>query len=163
MIWFGAGAVGIVWAVFQTPTIDYRLVALGAVLGVGETPFGPGPLHTLLIPTLVLGGVMLATMGRRLRRRQLLGLPIGMYLHLVLDGAWARPRIFWWPARGWRLGIGRSSIVERGIWSVVLELLGVGLAAWLWSRFGLADRSRRRRFWESGQLDRTFVRGQSST
>ncbi len=158
-IWFAAGSVAIVWSVFQSPAIDYRMVMLGAVLGVVEAPFGPGPLHTLVVPILVLGIVMAATVGRRLVRRRWLGLPIGMFLHLVLDGAWTRTNTFWWPLDGWRLFHGRSEIVSRGIWSVLLELIGILLAVWLWNRFGLADPERRRMFLRTGQLERSFVGG----
>ena len=42
----------------------------------------------------------MATRGRRLARRQWLGLPIGMYLHLVLDLSWTRSQTFWWPFLG---------------------------------------------------------------
>ena len=158
-VWFAAGSVAIVWAVFQSPAIDYRMVMLGSVLGVAEAPFGLGPLHTLAVPVLVLGLVMLATVGRRLLRRRLLGIPIGMFLFLVLDGAWTRPAIFWWPASGWSFGDERSLIVARGLWSVLMELVGIGLAAWLWQRFGLADPGRRRRFLATGQLDRAYLGG----
>jgi hypothetical protein len=156
-VWFAAASVAIVWAVFQSPAIDYRMVMLGSVLGVVETPFGPGPFHTLLLPTIVLGVVMLATRGRRLLRRQLLGLPIGMYLFVVLDGGWTNAEVFWWPALGWSFPDVEAPIVARGVWSLVLELIGIGLAAWSWQRFGLSDPDRRHRFVTTGQLDRTFV------
>ena len=157
LVWFAAGSVAIVWAVFQSPAIDYRMVMLGSVLGVAEAPFGLGPLHTLVVPVLALGVVMGATVGRRLVRRQLLGVPIGMFLFLVLDGSWTVPSVFWWPASGWDFGHRRSLIAGRGLWSILLELVGVGLAAWLWQRFGLADPGRRRRFLTTGQLDRSHV------
>jgi hypothetical protein len=158
-VWFAAGAVVIVWSVFQSPAIDYRMVMLGAVLGVVETPFRAGPLHTLVVPTVVLGLVMAVTVGRRLLRRRLLGLPIGMYLFVVLDGGWSRTEVFWWPLLGWRFPDEPSPIVARGAWSLVLELAGVGMAIWCWSRFGLADPARRDRFLRTGQLDRALVGG----
>jgi len=157
-IWFAAGSVAIVWAVFQSPAIDYRMVMLGSVLGVVEVGFRIAPLHTLAAPTIVLIVVGVATIGHRLVRRQLLGIPIGMFLHLVLDGAWTRTDVFWWPAAGWWLPRERSLVISRGIWSVLLELLGIGLAVWLFDRFGLEDRDRRRRFLSSGQLDRRYLR-----
>lgn len=89
-----------VWSVFRSPALDYRLVMAGAVLPVGELPVGTGPLHTLLAPVVALLVVMLATQGKRLVRRRWLGLPIGMFVHLVLDGAVARPELFWWPLGG---------------------------------------------------------------
>jgi hypothetical protein len=159
LVWFAAGSVAIVWAVFQSPAIDYRMVMLGSVLGVAETPFGPGPFHTLALPTFVLVVIMLATRGRRLLRRQLLGLPIGMYLFVVLDGGWTRADVFWWPVSGLTFPDVSAPIVARGWFSIVLELIGIGLAAWLWQRFGLSDPERRHRFATTGQLDRNFVGG----
>jgi len=157
LIWFAAGAVAIVWGVFQSPSIDFRMVMLGAVLPLVETPWQDGPLHTLAAPTLVLVGVMAATVGRRLVRRRWLGVPIGMFLHLVLDGSWTRSELFWWPFSGWRFPGNTSLVLARGWWSVVLDVAGVAIAAWLWERFGLSDPERRRRFLRTGQLDRQFV------
>jgi hypothetical protein len=157
LIWFAAAAVVITFVVFRTPTIDYRLVALGAVIPVVETPFGAGPLHSLVAPTLVLIVTMLTTRGRRLVRRQWLGLPIGMYLHLVLDAAFNVPETFWWPFLGWSFRAEGAPESGRGWWSVVLEVLGVLLAVWAYRRFGLDDRTRRERFLRTGQLDRAVV------
>lgn len=157
LIWFAAAAVVVTFVVFRTPTIDYRLVALGAVIPVAETPFGAGPLHALVAPTLVLAVIMLATRGRRLVRRQWLGLPIGMYLHHVLDAAFNVPETFWWPFLGWSFRAEGAPEFSRGWWSVVLEVIGVVLAAWAYRRFGLDDRVRRDRFLRTGQLDRALV------
>jgi len=147
----------ITFVVFRSPALDYRLVALGAVLPVLEAPFGAGPLHALLAPTAVLAVVMFATRKRRLVRRQWLGLPIGMYLHLVLDAAFTRPETFWWPFLGPSFGADESTEIARGWWALVLEVVGIGLAAWAYRRFGLEDRNRRSRFWRTGQLDRSVV------
>lgn len=159
LIWFAALGVVLTWAVFQSPALDYRLVALGAVLPVVEVPFGAGPLHTLAAPTLVLAVVMLVTRGRRLVRRRWLGLPIGMYLHLVLDGAWARTETFWWPVLDRRFSPGPAPEVDRGIWWLLMELVGVAAAVWAYRRFGLDDPGRRRRFVTTGQLDRATTTG----
>lgn len=156
-LWFAAGSVAIVWLVFQSPAVDYRMVVLGSVLAVGEVPFGVGPLQTLALSVVILAVVMLATIGRRLVRRRWLGVPIGTFLHLVLDGSWARTNVFWWPANGWRFPGISAPTVSRGLWSVALELGGVLIAVWLWDRFGLSDASRRRRFVTTGQLDREFM------
>lgn len=159
LIWFAAASVVITFWVFQSPAIDYRLVALGSVLPVGEVPFGAGMLHSLLAPTLVLIVVMVATSKRRLIRRQWLGLPIGMYLHLVLD--LAAPDSFWWPIRS-LLGDSDAFLysetapeLSRGVWTLILEVVGVALAAWAYRRFGLEDPQRRKKFFRTGQLDRS--------
>lgn len=157
LIWFASASVVLTFVVFRSPALDYRLVALGAVLPVMEAPFGAGPLHSLLAPTLVLAVVMLATRHRRLVRRQWLGLPIGMYLHLILDGAFGRPETFWWPFLGLSFGGGDAPELSRGAWSLLLDVVGIGLAAWAWQRFGLDDAGRRSKFWRTGQLDRAVV------
>ena len=160
LLWFAAGSAVIVWAVFQSPAIDYRMVMLGSVLPLLEVPFGAGFLHTLLAPVLALGVVMAATVGRRLVRRRYLGIPIGMFLYLVLSGAWANTGVFWWPLGGGTLYDDPSPVVDHGAWSIALELAGIGLAVWAYRRFGLEDRRRRERFLRTGQLDRAFVPGE---
>ena len=157
LIWFAASAVVVTFVVFRTPTIDYRLVALGAIVPVVEAPWGSGPLHALIMPTLVLIVVMSLTHRRRLVRRQWLGLPIGMYLHLVADALANVPEAFWWPFLGWSFGGADTPEVARGWWSAVLEVVGVLMALWAYRRFGLDDRSRRDVFLRTGQLDRAIV------
>lgn len=159
LIWFAVMSVVITWAVFQSPAIDYRMVALGAVLPVVEVPLGAWFLHSLLAPTLVLAVVMLATSKRRLVRRRWLGLPIGMYLHLVLDLAWTRTDTFWWPVLSRSFSEGPAPELSRGVWSLVLEVVAVGVGFWAYRRFGLDDAGRRSRFLRTGQLDRGFVSG----
>ncbi len=158
-IWFAVLSVVVTWAVFQSPAIDYRLVALGSVLPVVEAPFGAGPLHSLLAPTVVLGVVMLLTRHRRLVRRRWLGLPIGMYLHLVLDLAWTRTDTFWWPFLSRSFSPGSSPEVSRGVWSLVMEVAGIAVGVWAYRRFGLDDPDRRSLFLRTGQLDRAHMGG----
>lgn len=157
-LWFAAGSAAIVWAVFQSPAVDYRMVMLGAVIPVIEVPFGVGPMHALATSIFVLLAVMLVTTPKRLTRRRLirrrwLGLPIGMFLHLVLDGAWTDTTTFWWPIT--RGGFGATAPeIGRGVWTVAMEAAGGLLALWLWGRWGLDDEGRRRTFFRTGQLDR---------
>ena len=158
MFLFYAGVAWVaVWTVFRSPALDYRLVMLGAVLPVIELPFGTGPLHTLLAPVVALTVIMLATRGKRLVRRRWLGLPIGMFMHLVLDGSVARPELFWWPMGGG--GAFGESLPElsAGIWLLVGELIGLGALLWAVGRFGLDDADRRNRFLRTGQLDRSLA------
>jgi len=156
-IWFAVLSVVITWAVFQSPALDYRLVALGAVLPTVETAFGAGPLHSLLAPTLTLAVVMLATQRRRLVRRRWLGLPIGMYMHLVLDFAFTRTATFWWPFLGTSFSPGRSPELSRGWVTLLMELCGIAVGVWAYRRFGLQDAERRSRLLHTGQLDRSVV------
>jgi len=87
-------------------------------------------------------------------RRRWLGLPIGMFIHLVLDGAWANTHVFWWPAFGLSFGGDRLPELDRGGLSVLMELVGVAALLYAWSRFGLRDPAARDRFLRSGQLPR---------
>lgn len=157
LIWFATLSIVLTWAVFQSPAIDYRLVALGAVLPVVEVPFGAGPLHSLFAPTLVLAVVMLVTQRRRLVRRRWLGLPIGMYLHLVLDLAFTRTQTFWWPFLGLEFSDGPAPELDRGVVSILMELVGIAVGVWAYGRFGLDDPDRRSRFLRTGQLDRAVM------
>ena len=155
-LWFAVMSVVLTFVVFQSPAIDYRLVALGSLVPLLEVPFGAGALHSLLAPTAVLAVVMLATRNRRLVRRRWLGVPIGMYLHLELDLAWTRTDAFWWPLLGAQYTEGALE-TARGVWSVVMELAAVVAALWAYQRFGLGDPQRRERFVRTGQLDRSVM------
>jgi hypothetical protein len=153
--WF----VGVGWllvvAVFQSPALDYRLVMLGTIVPLADAVTGgPWVLHTLLASVALLAVVMLATQRRRLVRRRWLGLPIGMFIHLVLDGAWTNTNVFWWPAFGGSFGHGRLPELDRGAFSVVMEFVGVAALLYAWNRFGLRDPAARDRFLRTGQLPR---------
>ncbi len=157
LIWFATMSVVLTWAVFQSPALDYRLVALGSVVAVIEVPFGAGPLHSLTAPTLVLALTMLLTQNRRLTRRRWLGLSIGMYLHLVLDAAFTRSQSFWWPFLGPGFSPGSAPELSRGLVTAGMELIGVGVGLWAYGRFGLDDPRRRQRFLTTGQMDRGIM------
>jgi membrane-bound metal-dependent hydrolase YbcI (DUF457 family) len=159
LIWFAVMSMVLTFVVFQSPAIDYRLVALGAVAPVIEFPFGYGPLHSLAAPTAVLAVVMLATAGRRLVRRRWLGLPIGMYLHLVLDLSWTRAEVFWWPFTGVGIAWETAPVFQRGIWSLVMDGVALLVGLWAFRSAGLEDPERRDRFLRTGQLDRSVVGG----
>lgn len=153
-LWFAGLSVVLVWIVFQSPALDYRFVVLGAVAPVAELALGgPWLLHTLLGAVVVLMGVMLLTRSHRLLRRRLLGLPIGLFMHLVLDGVWADTHVFWWPGFGRAFGSERLPEVSRGLWSVPMELVGGLALAYAWRRFGLADSKRRQVLLRTGRID----------
>jgi len=152
--WFiGVGTI-LVALVFQSPALDYRMVMLGLVLPLGDGwTGGVWILHTLLASIVVLLIVILATRRRRLVRRRWLGLPIGMFVHLVLDGVWTDAHEFWWPLFGTSFS-GKLPEVDRGAVSFLLELIGIAAIVWGWRRFGLNDPRARRRFIRTGQLPR---------
>jgi hypothetical protein len=160
-LWFAGLSFVLVWLVFRSPGLDYRLVMLGSILPLGEWVLGgPWVLHTLLAPVALLMVVVLATQRRRLARRRLISLPIGMLMHLVLDGVWTRSEVFWWPFLGFDLGRGPLPELDRPVLVVVsMEVVGAAALAWCWVQFGLSDPVRRRLFLRTGHLDRDVARG----
>lgn len=123
----------IVWYVFRDPAFDYRLVMVGAVLPdvVDALAGGARLLHTLLFSVVLLMAVMVATRGRRRLRRRLLALPVGTFLHLVLDGMWAETQVFWWPFLGRSFGGAGLPSLERPVF-VVVVMEAVGAVALVW-------------------------------
>ncbi len=160
-LWFAGSSAVIVWLVFRSPSLDYRMVMFGSLLPLVDGFLGgPGLLHTLVFSVATLGIVMVATRNRRLVRRRWIGLPIGLMLHLLLDGTWARARVFWWPFLG--EGLGTEPLPELShppVVAVGLEILGVAALVWMYRRFALDDAGRRELFLRSGQLDRAVAGG----
>jgi hypothetical protein len=154
VIWFAATSVVLVAVVFRSPAIDYRTVMVGSLVPLVEVLFGgPRLLHSVVGAVAVLGVVMAATSGRRLLRRRLLGIPIGMMCHLVLDGSFTRTDSFWWPVSGIGFASGQiPEVAHLGV-SLVLELVGVAVAVWAWRLFRLDDPVVRARFATDGRLD----------
>jgi hypothetical protein len=159
VLWFGGLAWLLVWQVFRSPAVDYRLVVLGALIPTVDGFVGhPTPLHTLAAPVVVMAVVMVVGRGHRLAQRRWLALPIGMFAHLVLDATWTDTDLFWWPMTGASLS---DLEVPEADWPVglviVLEVVGAAVLVGLWLRLGLTDPGRRARFWRTGHLDREFV------
>lgn len=154
--WFLGGSWVLVWAVLHDPSVDYRLVMVGALIpDIVDAPFGGLRLgHTLAVSVAVLLVVMVATRGRRRSRRRLLALPIGMLVHLVLDGVWMDTRVFWWPFGGWSLAGagGLPSLSHPLALTIVEEVAGVGCLAWCWVRFRLTEPARRSAFLHTGRV-----------
>ncbi len=156
VVWFVGVSLALVWVVFQSPALDYRVVAAGSVLPVLDAATGgPNVLHTLVGSAVLLTVVMLATRGRRLVRRRWLGLPIGTFVHLVLDGTWTRSALFGWPFLGGDAFAGGLPELDRPVVViVVLDLAGAAALVWLYRGFGFGDRDRRRAFLRTGHLPR---------
>jgi len=155
VLWLVFGSIFVVWNVFQSPGLDFRLIAVGALLPlVLDAPLRRmAYAHTLLsaVGVLVLAMAFTAGRGHRLRRRRALSLAIGWFTSLVLSGAWTHKDVFWWPASG--ASIPHAALLAP--WPVLLieELLGVAAAWWTWTRFGLADPARRTAFRRTGRLE----------
>ena len=154
LLWFLGASLVITWAVFHDPAVDHRLVMVGAIApDLFDAPTGGARVaHSLVFSVGLLVVVMVATIGRHSLRRHLLALPIGTFLHLVLDGVFTDPDVFWWPFSGGFDGAELASI-SRGWWNVPLELAGGAGLIWGWHRFGLRDPARRRRFVRTGRFD----------
>jgi membrane-bound metal-dependent hydrolase YbcI (DUF457 family) len=158
--WFAGLSFLGTWLIFRSPAVDYRLVMLGALLPLVELPFGhPRVLHSLVGGAVLLALAMLATPRRRLVQRRLVAVPIGVFLHLILDGAWTDTTAFWWPFTGLEWSSAELPELSRGPFGLVLELAGVASLWWCWQRFRLTEPERRARFWRTGQLDRDVVAG----
>jgi membrane-bound metal-dependent hydrolase YbcI (DUF457 family) len=159
VLWFAGLSLVIVVLVFRDAAIDYRLVMLGALLPDVVDPWfgGARVLHTLAFSAALLGVVMLGTRGHRRLRRRLLAVPIGTFLHLVLDGMWTDTRTMWWPLLGGRLRAPLPSIDRPWGLIVAMEAAGAVALAWSWRRFRLDDPARRSVFVRTGRLDRTLI------
>ncbi len=160
VLWFVCLSIAGVFVIFRDAAMDYRMVSAGALLC---DPIdlvvrqGVGPLHSVVVVVALLTVVMGATIGRRSLRRRLLGLIIGLFAHLVLDGAWLVTKAFWWPLAG-TLNGAKLPIVERGPVIVAgQELIGLLVGVWLWRRFRLHTPARRSLFLKTGRIDRRLV------
>ncbi len=130
-LWYTSVSILLVATVFRSSGLDYRLVALGAMvpllvdLAVGHRALG----HTFVFAVAVFVVVVLTTVGRsRLLRRRLLCLPIGMFVGLVLSGAFTQDHVFLWPFLG--AGFGQEGLLP--VWWVVLPEELLGLFGWWW-------------------------------
>jgi membrane-bound metal-dependent hydrolase YbcI (DUF457 family) len=152
-LWYVGLSVLLVANVFRSVGVDYRLIAVGALLPllvdlpVGHRAFG----HTLAFAVALLAVVMLATIGRpRLLRRRLLCVPIGVFFGLVLAGAWTAEG-FWWPVAAWT----HAGLLPAWWGILVEELAGLVACWWVVGQFDLYLPEPRREFWRSGRLKAT--------
>jgi membrane-bound metal-dependent hydrolase YbcI (DUF457 family) len=152
LLWYAGLSVLIVANVFRSTGLDYRLVVLGALLPLlVDLPFGHRAFgHALVFPVALFGLVMVTTIGRsRLVRRRWLCVPIGVFVALILSGAFTQDHVFLWPFLG---GAGDASLLPAW-WAVLIEEL-VGLVAcwWIVGQFDLYLPEPRRDFWQTGRL-----------
>jgi hypothetical protein len=152
LLWYVGPAAIAVWVVLHDARLDYRMLAVGVLLPhLFDLPWMEvAYAHTLLAAAVALFAVVAVTAGRRPARNRLLMVPVGMFLHLVLDGMWARPDAFWWPAPGTDVPDGSLFPSVAGI--AVREVVGLLAVLWFGARFGLGDAGRRRAFLRDGQV-----------
>ncbi|MDH3753046.1 MAG: hypothetical protein OEU32_04155 [Acidimicrobiia bacterium] len=160
LLWFGGMSFVIVVLVFDSPGLDYRLVALGSIVPGVELLFGgPWVMHTLLFPVALMAIVMGLTRHRRLARRRWLGFPIGAFLYLVLEGAWRRTELFWWPAFGLTVPEDARPELKSLAVIVLLEVCGLVAIVWAVRRFRLDEPQRRSLLIHDGRLSRDLMYG----
>ena len=159
LLWFAGMAIVAVWVIFKDPAIDLRLVVAGALLpdAIDVWTGHRWIAHTVLASVVLLTVVMLATRRHRLLRRQLLAVPIGTFLHLVLDGMWTDRHAFWWPFFGADFSDRDLPSLARGAANIPLELLGAIALWWACRRFRLTEPERRRTFLRTGRIGRDLV------
>jgi len=133
--WFIGTALASSWIVFGDPKFSYRPLVIGALApDIVEIWFGnAGPMHSVVTGIALLTMAMLATIGKRPRRKFLLAGVIGLFMHLVYDGAFLNTRMFWWPLSGAQFGGAKIPSLERGLINLPLEVVGLLLIVW-WLR-----------------------------
>lgn len=156
--------------IFKDPKVDVRFLLAGAVLPdlvdvtVGTVvladshAIGELWLHTLVTPTVYMIGVLLLTRRGR-RRRAFMALGVGWLFHILLDGMWTDPEVFFWPFFGWELPTGETPFWplawERALadpWRWLLEAVGMAYLVLLWFATGVNRKERREEFFRSGRL-----------
>lgn len=156
--------------VFRDPRVNMRFLLIGAVVAdVIDLPIGTvilgdrfstGELwmHSLLIPTLFMSIVLLATRRGR-RRKAWMALGVGWLFHLLLDAMWVNQEVFLWPFFGFEIPAGESPFWplawDRAMsdpWRWVREVAGMAYLAWLWFALGLNHKERRETARTSGRL-----------
>jgi len=152
--WFIATSIWSVWFVFRDPKFDYRLLAIASLIPdlIDGISGRVGPLHSVITSIAVLFAIMIATAGRRPIRQRLLAIPIGMFMHLIYDGAFTDTKMFWWPVTSTSIDLKLLLSVERGPWNLPLEIIGITGCLIAWRYFSLSDTTRRRLFFRVGQL-----------
>ena len=120
LFWFIGTSVASVWSVFRDPKFAYRWVIVGALV----------PMFSVVTVVGVLTAVMLLTIGKKSERKNFLALTIGLFLHLVFDGAFLNTKMFWWPLAGLSLDGYAIPVIERGFLNIPFEIVGVGLILW---------------------------------
>lgn len=122
--WFIGTSVASVWSVFRDPKFAYRWVIVGALV----------PVFSAVTVVGFLVAVMLLTIGKsaskKTGRKNFLALTIGLFMHLVFDGAFLSTKMFWWPLAGLSFDGYAIPLVERGWLNIPLEIVGLFLLFW---------------------------------
>ena len=154
LLWFIGTAFISVLFVFRDDRFDYRVLALGALLPDVIDIFTGGAwvFHSVLGSVLALALVMAFARRGTAARRMSLAIPIGMFMHLVFDGAFNNTKVFWWPFAGFSFKGSPIPSFDRPVLSVIFEIVGALLIAWVWRENSLSTPSVRREFLRTGHL-----------
>ena len=120
LCWFIGTSVASVWSVFRDPKFAYRWVIVGALI----------PVFSVVTVVGFLVAVMLVTIGKKAVRKNFLALTIGLFMHLVFDGAFLSTKMFWWPLAGLSLDGYAIPLIERGFLNIPFEIVGIALILW---------------------------------
>jgi len=156
--------------IFKDPKVDVRFLFLGAVLpDLIDLPIGTlllaerystGELwgHSLLAASVYMTVVLVVTRRGR-RRRAFMAVGVAWLFHLLLDGMWANPEVFFWPFFGLDLPSGPAPFWplawERALgepWRWILEAVGLIYLAWLCVAVGLKRPDRRAGVLATGRI-----------
>lgn len=154
LLWFLGTSFIAVWFVFRDEQFDYRVLALGAVIPDVIDVFSGGTwaMHSVIAPIVVLIAVMTVARRGSVRRRRWLALPIGMFLHLVFDGAFNNSKNFWWPLTGLSFDNKSLPSFDRMGLNVILEIAGACMLVWAWKTNNMSSPKARERFLRTGRL-----------
>jgi hypothetical protein len=161
--------------IFRDPKVDTRFLFLGVLipdlidLPVGTLLFADrystGQLwaHSLSAASVYMVVVLVLTRRGR-RRRAFMAVGVAWLFHLLLDGMWADPKIFFWPFFGFEFVAGPAPFWplawERALadpWRWVLEVAGVFYLVWMWFAVGLNKPDRRNGLLKTGRIPEHVV------
>lgn len=161
--------------IFRDPKVDVRFLFLGVLVpDLIDMPIGTLLLadrystsqlwaHSLTLASVYMVLVLLFTRRGR-RRRAYMAVGVAWLFHLLLDGMWANPEVFFWPFFGLGFEAGPAPFWplawERALadpWRWALDVIGTFYLVWLWFAVGLNDRERRRGLLETGRIPENVV------
>jgi hypothetical protein len=141
LLWFLGVALAMVWFVFRDAQFPFGAVAVGALIpdALGLIPGAVAPTHSIVVVVAYLALAMAVTIGRRAKRKKLLAIAFGLFMHLVADFVFTTDELFWWPLGGVSVPQTRIPTFERALAvNIGLEVLGAMLLVWFLRRLAVA-------------------------
>lgn len=161
--------------IFRDPKVDVRFLFLGVLipdlidLPIGTMLFADrystGQLwaHSLTVASFYMALVLLLTRRGR-RRRAFMAVGVAWLFHLLLDGMWANPEVFFWPFFGFEFASGSAPFWplawQRALadpWRWALEVVGILYLVWMWFAVGLNKPERRSGLLKTGRIPEHVV------